>query len=211
MSRLGKVLAAQYKNMMENPSPHLLVYLDEADIRIWYFLICGLDKPFQLGEYIFKLTAPDDFPQKPPSCEFYTANGVFEPGGPICISIGEFHADDFHATAHGAYGWRASLGMKGFAMQVVNGMICNDSLGSGIRIQKTTVLEKTTLALQSRSKNMRSLSNMYRTFESFITANPENLAVKTILAQRGPPAAPPAAAPPAAAPVTWDDLLSMIE
>jgi ubiquitin-protein ligase len=193
MARLCKVLSAQYKNMLDEPYNHLLVVPDESDIRIWYFLVYGLDDAFKGGEYIFKLTAPDDFPQKPPRFEFCTPNGVFEPGGPICISVGEFHATDMH----GAYGWRASLGMKGFAIQVVNGLICFDALGGGIRIVQSPIATKRKLAVESRHFNEQHYTALYRQFQ-------------TLRAPAAVPAAVPAPAAPAA-PLTWEDVLELID
>src|SRR6516164_7845329 len=91
--RLSRILQAQYQGQLQAPHPNLLVWMDPQDIRIWYFLIVGLDAPFLGGEYIFKLTTPNEFPHKPPTFEFMTQNGVYQPGGPICVSVGEFHAE----------------------------------------------------------------------------------------------------------------------
>ena len=77
-------------------------------MRVWYFLIGGLDTPFRGGEYLFKLIAPDEFPQKPPKFEFLTKNGVYTPGGPICISVGDFHTNDDPARTGRGGGVRLS-------------------------------------------------------------------------------------------------------
>ena len=110
MAQIVRILNEQQKVFVAKPNPHLLLVVDETDCRIWYFMVVGLEIPFTHGEFIFRLTAPDTFPFKPPKFEFLTENGVFMPGGPICISVGELHANDAPG-AEGAYGWRASLGI----------------------------------------------------------------------------------------------------
>ena len=94
MNRFNKILLNQYRLSKKDENINLISYMDEKDIRIWYFLITGLDEPYKEGEYIFKLTAPNSFPQEPPSFEFCTPNGVYELGGKICISVGEYHKND---------------------------------------------------------------------------------------------------------------------
>jgi ubiquitin-protein ligase len=164
-SQLRKILLNQLKRFRETPPyPNLFVAPDERDFRTWYFLIEGLEPP-TAGEYIFKLTAPDSFPHKPPRFEFLTPNGTYEPGGPVCISIGEFHAGDKPGKA-GSYGWRPALGMGGFALQVVNGLICHEMLDpASVRIIQTSAEEKNTLALESREYNRRVLSAVRAAFD----------------------------------------------
>ena len=182
-ARLTKILLAQYKNFTANPHPHLLAVIDERDIRVWYFLAGGLDTPFLHGEYLFRLTAPDEFPQKPPRFEFCTENGVFQPGGPICISVGEFHAGDSPGK-DGSHGWRASLGMGGFAVQVVNGLICFDGLDRGIRITSTTGAQKSALALRSRAQNRQHFPDPYALFEAVIASSPDSEPSRNMLRAR---------------------------
>lgn len=216
--RLVKILLAQHKNFNADPYPHLLAISDEQDLRVWYFLVGGLDDPFLHGEFIFKLTAPDSFPEKPPRFEFCTENGVFHPTGPICISVGEYHTNDRPGKT-GAYGWRPALGMKGFAIQVVNGLICYEGLESGIRIQNSSAAEKKEFAKNSRATNARKFPDLYRRFEEIITESPDIEPVRNIVAARArlegkappeyPPvnkvAAPAANAAPVAAPTAAAD------
>ena len=168
---LSRILTAQLQRQRVHPHPNLLCVPSEDDIRIWYFMIVGLDAPFKYGEYIFKLTAPDEFPSQPPRFEFCTINGVFELGGPICISIGEFHPDD-KAGIHGAYGWRGSLGMPGFAREVVNGLINFKDL-EGIRIRIEPDFQKTVYATKSRHRNEKNMSRIYSLFETVIQDFPD--------------------------------------
>ena len=152
--RLTKILMAQYSRYLKEPHPNLLAQIDENDIRVWYFLIYGVDEPFKTGEYIFRLTANNEFPHKPPSFDFITPNGVYDIGGKICISISEFHNDN----------WRPSLGMAGFATQVYNGLICFEELKYGIRILTTNCDQKKLLAFQSKAYNEQNVTDIYRRF-----------------------------------------------
>lgn len=181
--RLTKVLLAQHRIFNADPYPHLLVSVDECDIRIWYFLVGGLGDPFLHGEFIFKLTAPDEFPERPPRFEFCSDNGVFSPTGPICISVGEYHTNDRPGKT-GAYGWRPALGMKGFAIQVVNGLICYEGLESGIRIQNSTTSEKKAIAVNARASNARKFPDLCRRFEAIIEEFPDIEPVRNITAAR---------------------------
>ena len=153
MDKITKILINQYKIALKNNDPNLIPLMDTTDVRIWYFLIKGLEMPFDNGEYIFKLTAPDDFPHAPPKFEFLTPNGVYDLGGAICISVGEFHTND-KPGKDGAHGWRPSLGMYGFARQVMNGLICYDGLDHGIRILSTSTEVKKRLAEISKEYNI---------------------------------------------------------
>ncbi|NBQ41990.1 MAG: hypothetical protein EBU23_05410 [Mycobacteriaceae bacterium] len=214
-SRLTKILMAQFNNYMKDPHPNLLCIVDERDIRVWYFLIGGLDDSFLYGEYIIKITATDEFPQKPPRLEVCTANGVYECGGPICISVGEYHANDAPGK-DGSHGWRPSLGMKGFAAQALNGMICSDALGSGIRIKVLPDVMKKSLAKVSRKNNEIMLKSICNRFEEVIAAFPESEPVRNITDARlkfkgvtPPPriqAPPPVITSQAEAPLRADNL-----
>jgi ubiquitin-protein ligase len=197
---LVKILAAQYRNFINDPYPNLLAAYDQADMRVWYFLAGGLDAPFLDGEYLFRLTAPDTFPHAPPRFEMLTHNGVYEPGGPICISVGEFHANDAPGKDGGS-GWRPALGMKGFAIQVVNGLICHQELIAGIRIMKRPVTEMAGHARISRQQNRLKFPELTDMFETIIESSPDSEPVRNILAarQRHAPAPAPALAPEAKA------------
>ena len=213
-ARLTKILMTQFNNYMKDPHPNLLCIVDEQDVRVWHYLIGGLGVPFLYGEYIIKITATDEFPQKPPRFEVCTSNGVYECGGPICISVGEYHANDAPGK-DGSHGWRPSLGMKGFATQALNGMICSDALGSGIRIKILPDVMKKSLAKVSRKNNEIVFKDLCDRFEEVIAAFPESEPVRNItdarLMFRGvtpPPRiqAPPVFTSPAEPPLRADNL-----
>jgi len=166
MARLPLILLNQYNKALKVNNNNLIPYVDESNIKIWYFLIKDLkDTPFEGGEYIFKLTVPDEFPQKPPSFEFCTPNGVYDIGGKICISVGEFHTNDRPGST-GSYGWRPSLGMYGFANEVLNGLINFQYLDHGIRILSTDIETKKKLANNSIKYNKNHYSKIYNSFIS---------------------------------------------
>jgi len=183
-AKLARVLQAQYKKYFDSPHENLIAWMDEESINVWYFLVVGLEAPFECGEYIFKLTAPAEFPQRPPSFEFITPNGVFQPGGPICISIGEFHANDAPGKT-GGNGWRPALGMAGFAVNVINAMTAppDESLGGGIRIISTKDPLKKTFARNSPTAN-RAYPRIMQAMEDILAANPDLAPCKALAASR---------------------------
>jgi ubiquitin-protein ligase len=125
MSDLARKLNNQYRAALREDSPYVLFLPSEENTDLWFVLVLNLDYPYRGGEYIFRLKFKDTFPHHPPSLSCLTPNGVYQDnGGPICISIGEFHAN-----GQGSYGWRPALGARGFVREVVNGLLCPDELG----------------------------------------------------------------------------------
>ena len=157
MDKLTKILTNQYKIALKANDDNLIPYMDTDNVKNWYFLIKGLDAPYKDGEYIFKLTVTDQFPHAPPKFEFCTPNGVYDIGGPICISVGEFHTND-KPGKDGSHGWRPSLGMYGFARQVLNGLICYEGLEHGIRILNTSIEIKEDFTSKSKEYNTKNYS-----------------------------------------------------
>lgn len=176
-NRLARIMFYQLKAANEADHPNIMVYVDESDVKCWFFLVTNLPGPYAGGEYIFRLTAPATFPLKPPEFEFLTPNGVFELGGKICISIGEFHANDA-AGKTGAYGWRPALGMIGFAREVVNGMLVPDNLGDGIRIRNDPPATKAGHAAASEAYNRQHLAELVGHFQAFEAAHPDHKVVR---------------------------------
>ena len=176
-TRLARIMMFQLKAANKADHPNIMVYMDESDVKRWFFLVTNLPGPYAGGEYIFHLAAPDTFPQKPPEFHFLTPNGVFELTGKICISIGEFHASDA-AGKTGAYGWRSALGMIGFAREVVNGMIDPDYLGGGIRVRNDPPATKARLAAASEAHNRKHHAKLMGHFHNFEDMHPEHTVVR---------------------------------
>lgn len=159
--RLGVVLAAQALKAAKaeaatdsSDGPKLLSSVDPQNATVWYFLVGGFaDGPLAGGELIFQLIAPNSFPHKPPKFRFITPSGIFVTGTAICISIGEFHADNAPGK-DGAMGWRPALGMLGFAAQVVNALITFDSKDHGIGIKVESHAAQAAYAAASRRANI---------------------------------------------------------
>lgn len=175
--RLVRVMAYQYKAACGADHPNLIPLMNEADAKDWHFLVCNLPGAYAGGEYLFRLRAPEDFPTKPPEFSFLTPNGVFGPGGKICISIGEFHADN-QAGKTGSYGWRPALGMIGFAREVANGMINPAFLGGGIRVLNDPFARKAQLAATSVAFNQNCHSGLLAEVAAFEAAHPDYKAVR---------------------------------
>lgn len=157
-SKLPKIMMAQMnrcnKYLETNSEAYFIPWFDENNPKVWKILVHGLPGDFEGGQYLFTLTAPDDFPHKPPQFSFDTPNGVFSNTAPkICISIGEFHAND--KSKDGGSGWRPSMGMCGFIISVVNCMQFFDPNHHGIGIEIGNSKTKKALARESIAYNKK--------------------------------------------------------
>jgi ubiquitin-protein ligase len=190
-SRRSRMMMSQYKEFHKRASPHQIAIPDEKNMNTWYVLICGLDGIHEFAEYIIKFKAGEEFPQKAPkNFRVLTENGVFEMGGPICISLGEWHDRDAGRMDI----WRPSLGMTGFAENVVSAFICYQSLEGGIRIRyydagNATAVKKyqtqaTRMAKNSHKFNFVHSPGIMAKVEEFVQTYPDNPAVRNLVAQR---------------------------
>ena len=173
MDRLSKVLHTQYRYFHKHPDDHLMVIMDE-NIQEWYMMVVGLDSPFLGGEYIFKFKIPVEFPMRPPSIEALTPNGVFDIGGPLCISIGEFHEHE--------HTWVPSIGMPGCGRQIWNALLCfnyEDAIQPVVRVIYSTDDEKTKFAEESREWNRTKFPELMSKFEEYARDHPDYIAVKS--------------------------------
>ena len=106
---------------------------------------------YEGGEYLAMFKLPPEFPSKPPSFHLLTPNGIYKPGVNICISGGSYHADQY----------TSNIGIGGFAMQIVSGLITPDvfdsrkggSAGIGITIEDPETRQR--LAQKSREFNYK--------------------------------------------------------
>jgi ubiquitin-protein ligase len=207
-ARLARIMMAQGQKALKEDHPNLLVHVHEDDCTLFTFMVLNLPPPYAHGEYLFQLKAPKGFPQKPPSFKFLTPNGVFEPGGKICISIGEFHAND-RAGATGAYGWRAALGMIGFAREGgVNGMLIPESLGHGIRVISpcASAAARRGHAAASIAFNRENYAELSDAFDAICAAHPGLAAARGRAMRRALRALPPGAPRPDSFPAVRDAL-----
>jgi ubiquitin-protein ligase len=166
--RLAKVIHKHFQKAVADQHPNLLFMQDEEDARIVYLAVVGMPFPHVGCEYFFQLTAPDTFPHAPPTLSCLTDNGVFMTGGAICISVGEFHAKDTAAPSaaaghQGDWGWSPAMGIRGFAVEVFNGLVApemlnevkhKDSGQGGLGILDSTPARIAELAKESADYNM---------------------------------------------------------
>ena len=189
-------------------SPNVLAWAPDENLHTWIILVAGLGGPAINGEFMFALTAPATFPASPPSVICLTANGVYETGTKICVSIGEFHPGN----------WRPALGMAGFAREIAATIEEPGEVDHGIGVlgvQSRSVATRRALAAASVKANAdaaraRPASLLARALASFaeLVADPSRLtknAAANALRRRlgiatAPAAATPAAATPAATP-----------
>lgn len=160
---LSKILARQYQKCVKEDHENILFFPKEDDLRVCYCLVVGLGYPYLGGEFLFEVTAPEEFPRKPPSVRCLTTNGVYSVGPRICISIGEYHSEDRADASAGSYGWRPVMGIIRFAQEMVNGLIVPgelnlrkhpDSGKGGIGIEDTSEATRVMLALSSHDYNV---------------------------------------------------------
>lgn len=137
---LVKRMAGQFKKATSEADQYAKYLMDPDDVRVWYVLISGMDgddNEFIDGEFIVRVVAPDGsngkepFPFSPPEFYFMTPTNIYDVEKKVCISIGEFHANDYRAT----------LGMSGFVSNLISGMIGWKSLGHGINIVNNNKVE----------------------------------------------------------------------
>ncbi|QYB17424.1 E2 ubiquitin-conjugating enzyme [Pacmanvirus S19] len=154
------IMAAQMKKATIEPNEFIkFAFKSESETNVWYIILSnfsGDDGEFsyqitnesgnvetKYGEYLVRVELPGNFPFDPPHFYFLTENGLYGVGTKVCISIGEFHKDQY----------RAALGVSGFCNQLVSGLIGWKSMGGGIAITKTTVKQKKELAAKSYDYN----------------------------------------------------------
>lgn len=180
--RATRMLLAQYKKARHE---NLLFLPDLGDMRVCYVLVCGLGYPYVGAEILLKLTCGPAFPTKPPELRCLTPNGVYEVGGKICISIGEFHAGDRvskkgAAASAGDWGWRPTMGLLGFAREALNGILVPESLNlskhpdhgkGGLGILDTSAAERQRCAYSSHAYNAAHHAALQARFLAHAAAN----------------------------------------
>src|SRR3989344_328188 len=162
--RRSLVIHAQYKKSVGEPDEYAIFAMDPVDIKTWYLLLRnmkGNHDEYDGGQYIFRMVIPDDFPYKPPQFYALTPNGLYEQNSKCCISIGEYHSRDYRPT----------LGMRGFSIELANGMITWEKMGTGINLLNTSWKEKQKLALNSvefnKKHHKKELDLLYEAFAGY--------------------------------------------
>lgn len=136
-SRFARIMQGHFKKATKDPDEYVIYAMDPDDCRKWYILIrnmCGAEDEWVGGHFLFEMSAPKTFPHDPPTFIAQHENGVYGVGSKCCISIGEYHKDQY----------RAVLGMRGFAQELCNGMMNHEYLTElgGINLLKTSTKHK---------------------------------------------------------------------
>ena len=66
---------------------------DPDNILHWYYLIFGLDGPYEGGYYMGRIEFTKEYPHKPPAIKMLTPNGRFQTNYRICLSISDYHPE----------------------------------------------------------------------------------------------------------------------
>ena len=155
-----KIMLAQFKKATKEKNEYIKFCIDPNNPLVWYIKLhsfAGNEDEFAGAEYLVTMIAPEDFPYNPPSFYIHTPNGVYGVDQKVCINIGEYHKDQY----------RASLGMAGFANQLISGLVGWRDLGGGINIKNTKLEEKRKLSKDTIEYNKKSyLPEMNQLIES---------------------------------------------
>jgi ubiquitin-protein ligase len=146
MARRTQLMFGMFTKATAGPHEYLKFAMSPNDVNTWYILIenvKGEEDEFEGGQYLVRMKAPPNFPYAPPEFYFMTPNGLYDVEKKVCISIGEFHKDSYQAT----------LGMLGFAEQLVSGMTDVKFLGHGISILHLSTEQRKQYARESENYN----------------------------------------------------------
>lgn len=123
---------------------------NERSPQIFYAIISGLDGDFTGGEYIMKISLPNNYPFGAPVISFDTPNGKFEPGKNICLNITHFHSET----------WSPLLTLEKIINSLVS-LLADTDVVHGVGFMNTDSGTKKKLAEQSASYNRKYNSQIY--------------------------------------------------
>lgn len=147
MNRRTQLMFGMFTKATAAHHDYLKFAMAPEDVNTWYILIenvKGEEDEFEGGQYLVRMKAPANFPFSPPEFYFMTPNGLYDVEKKVCISIGEYHKESYQAT----------LGMLGFAEQLVSGMTDVKFLGSGISILRLTAEDRRKFTRESVNYNL---------------------------------------------------------
>ncbi|MCK4967745.1 MAG: hypothetical protein KAS12_01705 [Candidatus Aenigmarchaeota archaeon] len=153
------IAQARIKKLFEVPYEFFKITIpNPANINILIATLrnmSGDDDELVGGEYLLKIDT-SSMPNKPPSFEFITPNGIYEPGGRICIHIGEFHSQNYSQT----------MGIVGFISEIANGMISYKNLTPGIRIVQKSQMTKKIIQEYAKASKLYNLTHHFKLVQS---------------------------------------------
>lgn len=145
-----KILNQAFLNIISNhPNPYMLIGMvpDENKFVILFRGFRGAelsgpnDCEFDGGEYLCVLNFKDI--NAPPTFEFLTPNGVYQPGKKPCISIGHYHSDQYSPVE----------GPGGFIMSLIFTFLNYKELVSGIAVNFNSYSKKDRRKFAKQSVN----------------------------------------------------------
>ncbi|KAM5256247.1 ubiquitin-conjugating enzyme E2 J1 isoform 2-T2 [Ctenodactylus gundi] len=84
---------------LKDPTDHYHAQPLEDNLFEWHFTVRGPpDSDFDGGVYHGRIILPPEYPMKPPSIILLTANGRFEVGKKICLSISGHHPETWQPS-----------------------------------------------------------------------------------------------------------------
>lgn len=90
-------LQQDYINLNKDPVPYIRAEPLPADMLEWHYVIKGPeDTPYLGGYYHGTLIFSAQYPFKPPSIYMFTPNGRFEVNRRLCLSISDYHPDEWN-------------------------------------------------------------------------------------------------------------------
>lgn len=170
MTKTTKRIMKELKEFQINPDPDFTAYpVSYENLFQWHFTISGPpDTEFAGGIYHGRIILPQDYPFKTPDIILLTPNGRFELGRKICLSISNFHPEQWQP----AWGIRTVL----IAVRALLPTPCVGALGS-LDFPKD---ERRRLAKKSRS--WRCDSCVMRMDEAFLkTIEPTSFPKDTMI------------------------------
>lgn len=140
-SRFNRVLMNQYREVRKHQTNNIKFMMSSVP-SVWYVCISnisGLDNEYVTGEYVVRMTIPENYPACAPKFAFITANGVYLVDTPICM-------DSYRGSD-----------IVGFVNIIISQMInwrdLTPSVGTAIVV--TTREQKLQHALESADSNLR--------------------------------------------------------
>lgn len=175
MSRNGlQAILRQHAAFVEADSPHYALLPDPEALHTCHAVIAPIVAPYAPAEFdtpeaerpmfLFEVSLPKDFPDSPPKLRALTPNGVYQPGGWICLEFGAYHPGD----------WNPAFGIVGCVRELFNGFLVRpEGGGIGIVSPPTSDTAKHMLACTSRAWNLDNYPQLVAAFDELRASRPE--------------------------------------
>lgn len=149
-------LQQDYMNLQKGPMPYIKAEPLPADMLEWHYVIQGPeDTPYLGGYYHGTLVFTQQYPFKPPSIYMHTPNGRFEVNRRLCLSISDFHPDQWNPA------WCVGTILTGLLSFMLES-------SPAVGTITTTTQEKLKFARQSLATNLK--DETFRTLFPDVTA-----------------------------------------